>query len=65
MTEEPVVRLELPARPGTIYLANVGSTGLPFPGKGPPSCAVYDSAARRLEQLVLGAARGRMIGASA
>jgi predicted phosphodiesterase len=30
---------------GTHWAVNVGSVGLPFPGKGPPSCAVYDSAA--------------------
>jgi predicted phosphodiesterase len=30
-------------RPEARYIVNVGTTGLPFPGKGPPSCAVYDS----------------------
>jgi predicted phosphodiesterase len=29
--------------PAVRYVVNVGTTGLPFPGKGPPSCAVYDS----------------------
>ena len=39
--------------PGTRYVVNVGTTGLPFPGKGPPSCAVYDLVARTVEILPL------------
>jgi predicted phosphodiesterase len=29
---------------GTIHIVNAGSVGLPFPGKGPVSAAVYDAA---------------------
>jgi predicted phosphodiesterase len=46
-------RVELPAADQTIYVVNVGTTGLPFPGKGPPSCAVYDDEERWVEHLVL------------
>jgi predicted phosphodiesterase len=35
----------------TIYLANVGTVGLPFPGKGPPSCTLYDGQRLHLVQL--------------
>jgi predicted phosphodiesterase len=35
------------------YVVNVGTTGLPFPGKGPPSCAVYDIEARTVEIIPL------------
>ena len=31
------------------FVLNVGTVGLPFPGKGPPSCTVYDSTARTAE----------------
>ena len=55
-------RVRLPAEPGAIYLLNVGTTGLPFPGKGPPSCAVYDDAERWVELIALGPGRGRRIG---
>src|SRR5919199_1474174 len=41
-------RVDLPGVDGTVYLVNVGTTGLPFPGKGPPCCAVYDDRASRL-----------------
>ena len=40
--------------PATRYVVNVGTTGLPFPGKGPPSCAVYDPAVRAVEIVPLG-----------
>jgi predicted phosphodiesterase len=46
-------RVDLPAVDGTVYLVNVGTTGLPFPGKGPPCCAVYDDRASWLQQLAL------------
>ncbi len=39
--------------PSVRYAINVGTTGLPFAGKGPPACAVYDSGAGRLEVIVL------------
>jgi predicted phosphodiesterase len=35
------------------YFVNVGTTGLPFPGKGPPSVALIDLEHRRVEQLRL------------
>jgi len=35
--------------PDLRWAVNVGSTGLPFPGKGPASFAVYDSEARSVE----------------
>jgi len=43
----------------TVFLVNVGSAGLPFPGKGPPSCAVYDDLERWVEHHPLGPGRGR------
>jgi predicted phosphodiesterase len=55
----PGPRVELPRLPKAVYLVNVGTTGLPFPGKGPPSCALYDDQARWLEHLTLGPPRGR------
>jgi predicted phosphodiesterase len=55
-------RVPLPAEPDVVYLLNVGTTGLPFPGKGPPSCAVYDDGERWVELLELGPSRGRMVG---
>jgi predicted phosphodiesterase len=57
----PIVgpRVALPHRPETVYLVNVGTTGLPFPGKGPPSCVLYDDRAGWVEHLVLGPPRGK------
>jgi predicted phosphodiesterase len=52
-------RVSLDGDPQTIFLVNVGTTGLPFPGKGPPSCAVYDDIERWLEHHALGPGRGR------
>ena len=43
-----------------VFLVNIGTTGLPFPGKGPPACAVYDDAALTLEHLWLGPPRGKL-----
>jgi predicted phosphodiesterase len=54
-------RVEMPDAPETVYLLNVGTTGLPFPGKGPPCCAVYDASERWFEHLVLGPGRGKPI----
>lgn len=36
---------------GTVdrFVVNVGTVGLPFPGKGPSSCMAYDSAAQTVE----------------
>jgi len=39
--------------PGYRYFVNVGSTGLPFPGKGGPSVALVDFAAGRIAHLPL------------
>jgi predicted phosphodiesterase len=39
--------------PGWRYFVNVGTTGLPFPGKGGPSVARLDLAAGRIEHLRL------------
>jgi predicted phosphodiesterase len=52
-------RVSLDAHPETVFLVNVGTTGLPFPGKGPPSCAVYDDVERWVEHHALGPGRGR------
>ena len=41
-------RIELDAPDASVYLVNVGTVGLPFPGKGPPSCTVYDGASLRI-----------------
>jgi predicted phosphodiesterase len=35
--------------PGARYVVNVGTVGLPFPGKGRPSVVVYDSERRSLD----------------
>ncbi len=40
-------------RPEGRYFVNVGTTGLPFPGKGPPSVMVLDMDQGRIEQLTL------------
>ena len=61
----PAGRLSLSREPGVVYLVNVGTTGLPFPGKGPPGCAVYDDQADWLEHLVLGPGRGKLVEAGA
>ncbi len=42
--------------PGTAYALNVGTTGLPFPGKGGPSVALVDLARGQIRQIPL--ARG-------
>jgi predicted phosphodiesterase len=34
--------------PSCRWVVNVGTTGLPFPGNGPPSCAIYDRSAGTL-----------------
>jgi predicted phosphodiesterase len=39
--------------PGWRYFVNVGTTGLPFPGKGGPSVARLDLGGRRLEHVPL------------
>ena len=39
--------------PAVRYVVNVGTTGLPFPGKGPASCATYDADAGVVEILPL------------
>jgi predicted phosphodiesterase len=51
-----VVRDALPARislgdleESALWALNVGSVGLPFPGKGPASAAIYDAEARTVE----------------
>ncbi len=36
-------------RADDLTIVNVGSVGLPFPGKGPASATIYDSAARTIE----------------
>jgi hypothetical protein len=40
-------------QPDSRYMLNVGTTGLPFPGKGGPSVAVVDFETGRLRQLAL------------
>jgi len=54
----PGRRIDLTDARESVYFVNVGTTGLPFPGKGPPCCAVYDDVWQRLEHLVLGPGRG-------
>ena len=58
-------RVLLPAEDGMIYLLNPGTTGLPFPGKGPPSCAVYDDREQWVDLIELGPGRGRSVGLNA
>jgi predicted phosphodiesterase len=52
-------RVSLDGDAKTVFLVNVGTTGLPFPGKGPPSCALYDDLERWVEHYALGPGRGR------
>ena len=40
--------MPLDAAPESVYLVNVGTVGLPFPGKGPPACLVYDGSSLRI-----------------
>ncbi|GAC1313182.1 MAG: metallophosphoesterase family protein [Chloroflexota bacterium] len=49
----PDVALEPPFR----YALNVGTTGLPFPGKGGPSVAVVDFSQRMLRHMAVGGQR--------
>jgi predicted phosphodiesterase len=39
--------------PGAVYAVNVGTTGLPFPGKGGPSVALVDFARAEIRQIPL------------
>jgi predicted phosphodiesterase len=50
--------------PGWRYFLNVGTTGLPFPGKGPPSVALLDLAHGRLEHVRLAWWAGSQLGRS-
>jgi predicted phosphodiesterase len=52
----PVVAIE----PGYRYFLNVGTTGLPFPGKGGPSVAVVDLADARLRHIAFDPAQSRI-----
>ena len=45
--------VQLKAAPGRVYVVNVGTVGLPFPGKGPPSLVLYDATAGRIEQVTI------------
>jgi predicted phosphodiesterase len=56
LVSDPVVRIEA----GYRYFLNVGTTGLPFPGKGGPSVAVVDFAAGELWHIALDAAQSRI-----
>jgi hypothetical protein len=40
-------------QPGQCYFVNVGTTGLPFPGKGGPAVALIDFERSCIEQLPL------------
>ena len=44
---------EVEMQPPGKYIVNVGTTGLPFPGKGPPSVALVDFRNARVRHLVL------------
>ena len=35
----------LDADPASVWLVNVGTVGMPFPGKDPPSCTLYEASA--------------------
>jgi hypothetical protein len=48
------VELEQEAR----YVVNVGTTGMPLPGRGPAAFATYDDMARRIEIVPLAELRG-------
>ena len=41
--------IALAGAPDDLFVVNVGTVGLPFPGKGPPSCAVLDGERRTVE----------------
>lgn len=50
---EAVVGGQVAFEPGYRYFVNVGTTGLPFPGKGGPSVALVDLVAGRARHLAL------------
>jgi predicted phosphodiesterase len=39
--------------PARCYVVNVGTTGLPLPGRGPAGFVIYDDTAQRVEHIVL------------
>ena len=53
LVASPIVEME----PGYRYFLNVGTTGLPFPGKGSPSVAVVDFEGAQLWHLALDSSR--------
>lgn len=50
---EPLVEATFALDPGAVYIVNVGTTGLPLPGRGPAGFAIYDDAVRRVERVPL------------
>jgi predicted phosphodiesterase len=50
-TSEQLVGPLAAIEPGFRYFLNVGTTGLPFPGKGGPSVAIVDFDGRQIRQL--------------
>lgn len=50
---EFIAEAEFRLRPAWRYFLNVGSTGLPFPGKGGPSVAVVDLGEQRVRRVSL------------
>jgi predicted phosphodiesterase len=51
-----LARLDGPAE--AVFVVYVGTVGLPFPGRGPASCALYDDTARTVQHLQIGEGRG-------
>jgi predicted phosphodiesterase len=50
---EPLADGAFDLDPSSLYVVNVGTTGLPLPGRGPASFVIYDDAAHRIERVPL------------
>jgi len=62
----PLLEERIDLEPAGCYVVNVGTTGLPLPGRGPASFVLYDDASRRVERVTLGTViMGRQVPRSA
>ncbi len=50
---QPLVEEAFALDPAAAYVVNVGTTGLPLPGRGPACFAIYDDAARCVERVLI------------
>src|SRR4051812_12916589 len=49
----PLAQSSIDLHPACSYVVNVGTTGLPLPGRGPAAFAFYDDTAQQVEHIVL------------